>query len=110
MSIEITFLYTVAASYMKPHIKNKDSILIFTLKKNIPFPELCFVSKPLFYSTSNWQITEEPLEQTNYADRNCMCTTLQILITQSYFFILLLDDYYFWYTNKLIMYSNSFNC
>lgn len=76
MSIEITFVHTVAASYMKQHIKNKDSMLIFTFFKNIPFPQLCFFSKPLFYSTSNWQITEEPLEQTNYADRNCMCTTL----------------------------------
>lgn len=70
VNLNYTFLHTVAV--IKPHIKKLGfNAYIYFLKKIIPFPQLCFFPKPLPYLTSNWQIMEEPLEQTNYADRNC---------------------------------------
>lgn len=51
MSIEITFVHTVAASYMKQHIKNKDSMLIFTFLKKYSLSAIMFLfeTSVLFY-------------------------------------------------------------
>lgn len=102
MPIEITFVHTVAV--MKQHIKNRELMPIFTfLKKLFPFRNYVFFeTSVLFYEqlTNNGRAigTDEFVHDT----LNSNYTIL--------FFILLLDDYYFWYTNILIMYSNSFNC
>lgn len=66
---------------------------------------MVYFSKYLTYSTSNVQLSEEPIEWPNYADKK----SAQLKAINSKYtiiFLLLFDEYNIWYINKLNSFSS----